>query len=156
MNLPNKIYLDANFLIAYFVDNHDDHNNSKVLFFNLLQQDCVMYISTLCLDEAWYKVYEALQKDVPKDKRKPIKEFYSEIKQILEAIEKLPQNIKIVQFENDFEAGVKRAVENIGNFNFRPRDAFHLAYMQDLNLQAIITKNKKEFDKVPNLEVISY
>ena len=156
MNLPNKIYLDANFLIAYFVDNHDDHNASKLLFFNLLQQDCVTYISTLGLDEAWFKVYEVLQKDIPKEKRKPIKEFYSEIKQILEAIKKLPQNIKIVQFENDFEAGIKQAVENIGSFNFHPRDAFHLAYMQDLNLQAIITKDKKGFDKVPNLQVLSY
>ena len=156
MNLPNKIYLDANFLIAYFADNHDDHAASKLLFFNLLQQDCVAYISTLGLDETWYKVYEVLQKDISKEKRKPIQEFYSEIKQILEEIKKLPQNIKIVQFENDLDTGIKQAVENIGNFNFRPRDAFHLAYMQDLHLQAIITKNKREFEKVPNLEVISY
>ena len=156
MDLPNAIYLDANFLIAYFVDSHDDHNASKLLFFNLLQQDCVTYISTLGLDEAWYKIYEVMQKDVPKEKRKPIQEFYSEIKQILESIKKLPQNIKIVQFENNFNVGIQHAVENIGKFNFRPRDAFHLAYMQDLNLEAIITKNKKEFDKVPNLQVISY
>ena len=74
----------------------------------------------------------------------------------LTPIRKLPQNIKIVQFENDFEAGVKQTVENIGSFNFHPRDAFHLAYMQDLRLQAIITKDKKGFDKVPNLQVLSY
>lgn len=156
MKLPNEIYLDANFLIAYFVGNHTDHNASKVLFFNLLQQDCVTYISTLGLDEAWFKVYEVLQKDIPKDKRKPIKEFYSEIKQILGEIRKLPQNIKIVQFENDFETGIKQTVENIGSFNFHPRDAFHLAYMQDLNLQTIITKDKTGFGKVLNLQVISY
>lgn len=156
MSLPNKVYLDSNFLIAYFVDNHDDHDASKRLFFNLLQQNCVTYISTLGLDEAWFKIYEVLQKDIPKEKRKPIKEFYSEIKQILEAIKKLPQNIKIIQFENDFEVGVKQTVENIGSFNFHPRDAFHLAYMQDLSLQAIITKDKKGFEKVSNLQVISY
>ena len=121
-----------------------------------MKQDCVTYISTLGLDEAWFKVYEVLQKDIPKDKRKPIKEFYPEIKQILKAIRKLPQNIKIVQFENNFEAGVKQTVENIGSFNFHPRDAFHLAYMQDLNLKTIITKDKKGFDKVPNLQVLSY
>lgn len=126
MNLPKKIYLDSNFLIAYFADNHSDHNASKLLFFKLLRQNCVMYISTLGLDEAWFKVYEVLQKDIPKQKRKPIKKFYPEIKQILEAIRKLPQNIKIVQFENDFEAGIGQTVENIGNFNFHPRDAFHL------------------------------
>lgn len=156
MNLPNKVYLDANFLIAYFVDNHDDHNVSKLLFFNLLQQDCVTYISTLGLDEAWYKIYEVLQKDVPKEKRKPIQSFYSDIKQVLEAIRNLPENIKVVQFENDLETGVKQAVENIGSFNFRPRDAFHLAYMQDLKLKSIITKDKMGFDKVPDIQVISY
>ena len=156
MRLPNRIYLDANFLIAYFVDNHDDHSASQLLFFNLLKQDCVTYISTLGLDEAWYKIYEVLQKDVPKKQRKPIKEFCSEIRQILEAIRNLPENIKIVQFENDLEAGVKQAVENIGSFNFRPRDAFHLAYIQDLKLKAIITKDKKGFDKVPNIQVIGY
>src|SRR3989344_4589369 len=156
MKLPNKIYLDANFLIAYFVDNHDDHNASKLLFFNLLKQDCVTYISTLGLDEAWFKVYEVLQKDIPKDKRKPIKEFYPEIKQILKAIRKLPQNIKIVQFENNFEAGVKQTVENIGSFNFHPRDAFHLAYMQDLNLKTIITKDKRSEEHTSELQVLSY
>src|SRR4030042_3039534 len=148
MGLPEKIYLDANFLIAYFLDDHNDHNASRLLFFNLLKQNCVTYISTLGLDEAWYKIYEVSQKDIPKEKRKPIKEFYSEIKRILEEIRKLPENIKIIQFENDFESGVRQVIENIGSFNFRPRDAFHLAYMQDLNLQAIVTKNKKEFDKV--------
>lgn len=156
MNLPNRVYLDANFLIAYFVDNHDDHNTSKLLFFNLLQKDCVTYISTLGLDEAWYKIYEVLQKDVPKEKRKPIQSFYSDIKQVLEAIRNLPENIKVVQFENDLETGVKQAVENIGSFNFHPRDAFHLAYMQDLKLKSIITKDKMGFDKVPDIQVISY
>lgn len=156
MTQPDRIYLDANFLIAYFVDNHDDHQASKSLFFKLLKQDCMMYISTLSLDEGWYKAYEVLQKDIPREKRKPIKEFYSEIKQILEAIEKLSQNIKIIQFENNLTEGVKQAVENIGNFGFRPRDAFHLAYMQDLNLKIIITKDKKDFNKVANLHVIDY
>lgn len=156
MSLPNRVYLDANFLIAYFVDNHDDHNASKLLFFNLLQQDCVTYISTLGLDEAWYKIYEVVQKDVPKEKRKPIREFYSDIKQVLEAIRNLPENIKVVQFENDLETGVKQAVENIGSFNFHPRDAFHLAYMQDLKLKSIITKDKMGFNKVPDIQVISY
>ncbi len=33
--MPNvdKIYLDANFLVAYFVNNHADHDASKILFF---------------------------------------------------------------------------------------------------------------------------
>lgn len=156
MVYPNKLYLDANFLIAYFADNHDDHDSSKILFFNLLKQDCKMYISVLGLDETWYKIWEVLQKDVPKENRKSFKQFYNEIKQILEALEGLSDNIKIIQFEKDLNTGIKQSVENIGNFDMRPRDAFHLAYMQDCDLQAIVTKDKKTFNKPTSLKVVTY
>ena len=148
MPYPKKLYLDANFLIAYFADNHDDHDSSKILFFNLLKQNCKMYISTLGLDESWYKIWEVLQKDTPRDKRKSFKEFYSEIKQVLNSIEDLSDDIKIIQFEKDLKNGVRQSVENIGTFNMRPRDAFHLSYMQDCGLIAIVTKNKADFDQV--------
>lgn len=156
MPYPRKVYLDANFLIAYFANNHDDHDSSKILFFNLLKQDCKMHISVLGLDEAWFKVWEVLQKDISKEDRKSFREFYAEIKQILESLEGLSENIKIIQFEKSLENGVKQSVENIGRFDMRPRDAFHLAYMQDVGLKAIITKDKRNFDKVPNVSVISY
>ena len=115
-----------------------------------------MYISVLGLGETWYKVWEVLQKDIPKDKRKPIQLFYNEIKQILEALEGLSQNIKIIQFENDLNSGVRNSIENIGKFNFYPRDAFHLAYMQDRGLKTIITKDKRSFNQVSDIKVIDY
>lgn len=121
-----------------------------------LKRNYTLYISVLGLDEAWYKVYEVLQQDVPKNQRKPIKEFYTAIKKILKAIEGLTENIKIVQFENNFSSGVRNSVENIGKYNSHPRDAFHLAYMQDLSLNAIVTKDKNQFSKVAYLRVISY
>lgn len=115
-----------------------------------------MYLSVLGLDEAWFKVWEVLQKDVPKENRKSFKQFYKEIKQILEALEGLSRNIKIIQFEKDFNTGIRQSVENIGSFDMRPRDAFHRVYMQDCGLQAIVTKDKKTFNKPPGLKVVSY
>jgi predicted nucleic acid-binding protein len=115
-----------------------------------------MYISVLGLDETWYKIWEVLQKDTPKENRKSFKEFYSEIKQVLESIEGLSDDIKIIQFEKSLKTGIRQSVENIGTFDMRPRDAFHLAYMQDCGLTAIVSKDKKKFNQVSGIKVIDY
>ena len=152
--MPNvdKIYLDANFLVAYFVNNHSDHNASKILFFNLLKQNSSLYISTLGLDEAWFKIWEASQPNTTN--RKPFKDFYSIFKGVLTQLQNL-STMNIIQFENDFHRVVENSIENIGNFSLRPRDAFHLAYMQDLGINQIITKDKK-FDHVSGITVTSF
>lgn len=152
--MPNvdKIYLDANFLIAYFVNNHEDHNASKVAFFKLLKHNSNLYISTLGLDETWFKIWEASQPNTKN--RKPFKDFYTVLKSVLTQLKSL-SNMNIIQFENDFQKGVENSIENIGSFDLRPRDAFHLAYMQDLGINQIITKDKK-FDQVAGIIVTSF
>lgn len=152
--MPNvdKIYLDANFLVAYFVNNHADHSASKIVFFNLLKQNSSLYVSTLGLDEAYYKIYEVSQ--VNDVHRKPIKNFYVILKNVLSQLQTL-SNMNIIQFENDFQKGVENSIENIGSFNLRPRDAFHLAYMQDLGIKHIITKDKK-FGHISGITVMNF
>lgn len=154
----NRIYLDANFLVAFFADKHVDKDSSRRLFFNLLKLNSILFISVLTLDETWYKIWEIPHRDKKLKKKKwpSIKNFYPKIKLIMEEIGRLPETFKLVQFENSFEKGINNAAENVGVHGLEPRDAFHLAYMQDLNLQTIITKDKKDFNKVSNLQVISY
>lgn len=158
MTKQNRIYLDANFLVAFFADRHPDKDNSRKLFFNLLKSNSILFISTLTLDETWYKIWEIPYREQKLKKKKwpSIKEFYPRIKIIMEEIRKLPDIFKLVQFENDLDQGINNAAENVGAYGLEPRDAFHFAYMQDLNLQIIITKDKKDFDKAPDLQVIDY
>lgn len=158
MTNQNYIYPDANFLIAFFADKHGDKDNSRKLFFNLLKSNSVLFISPLTLDETWYKIWEIpyREKKIKKGKWPSIKTFYPKIKIILDELKKLPETFKLIQFENNLETGINNAAENIGVHGLEPRDAFHLAYMQDLHVKTIITKDKKDFNKVQDIQVISY
>ena len=158
MTRQNYIYLDANFLIAFFADKHPDKDSGRKLFFNLLKSNYVLFISPLTLDETWYKIWEIphREKKLKKEKWPSVKTFYPKIKVILDELKKLPETFRLIQFENNLEIGINNAAENIGIHGLEPRDAFHLAYMQDLHIETIITKDKKDFNKVPNIRVISY
>ncbi len=125
---------------------------ARFCFFNLLKQNSNLYISTLGLDEAWFKIWEVSQPNT--NNRKPFKDFYKILKTVLTQLKNL-STMNIIQFENDFQKGVDNSIENIGDFNLRPRDAFHLAYMQDLGINQIITKDKK-FDHVSGIKVTSF
>ena len=153
-NTDNYLYLDANFLTAYFVENHQDNYSSRIKMFELLEKNKNLLISCLTLDETWCKVKLTLEKQVPTEKRKPFSEFYGDLKRILDSILDHPL-MKIIQFENDLIQGVKNALENIKNYNLRPRDAFHYAMMKDLNVSYIVTKDK-DFNKIDDVDVISY
>lgn len=158
MTAQNHIYLDANFLVAFFADKHPDKDSSRKLFFNLLKSNSVLFISTLTLDETWYKIWEIpyREKKLKKEKWPNIRTFYPKIKIILDELKKLPETFRLIQFENNLEVGINNASENIGTHGLEPRDAFHFAYMQDLQIETIITKDKKDFSKIPNLQVLSY
>ena len=158
MTKQNYVYLDANFLIAFFADKHADKDNSRKLFFNLLKSNSILFISPLTLDETWYKIWEIPHRErkLKKEKWLSIKTFYPNIKAILDELKKLPETFKLIQFENSLEIGINNAAENIGVHGLEPRDAFHFAYMQDLHIETIITKDKKDFDKVPDIKVTSY
>jgi len=154
----NCIYLDANFLIAFFADKHPDKDSSKKLFFNLLKSNSILFISTLTLDETWYKIWEIpyRERKLKKEKWPNIKTFYPKIKVILDELKKLPETFKLIQFENSLDVGITNAAGNIGTHGLEPRDAFHLAYMQDQQIETIITKDKKDFNNVPNIQILSY
>ncbi|MFH1602264.1 MAG: type II toxin-antitoxin system VapC family toxin [Candidatus Shapirobacteria bacterium] len=154
----NRTYLDANFLVAFFADKHTDKDSSRKLLFNLLKSNSVLFISPLALDETWYKIWEIprREKKLKKNKWPSIKTFYPKIRIILDELKKLPEAFKLIQFENSLEVGINNAAENIGMHELEPRDAFRLAYMQDLHIETIITKDKKDFDKIPGIQALSY
>lgn len=161
MNLPtnDNLYLDANFLIAYFVNNHGDHKNSKkLLAYFLIKQDTLNF-SPLTLDELMMGIYRELntiKNKEGKNKGLPITHYYPELKVALELLLNNSQ-FRLRQFENNLNNSCILALENIKNFTLRPRDAFHVSYMQDWSINKIISRDS-DFDKLKgaNIERINF
>src|SRR3989344_1948896 len=146
MNLSTNenIYLDANFLIAYFVDNHNDHKNSKKLFALLLINKNSFHFTPLTVDELMMGVHEVKNKaEIKKGSKKgySVAHFYPELKDALEYLLNNKQ-FRLRQFENNLTDSCLLALENLKKFNLRPRDSFHVSYMQDFDIKYIVSTDK--------------
>lgn len=144
MNVPSNtnLYLDSNFLVAYFVPHHSDHHKSVITFANLLSQNNTLHLSPLVIDETLHAIrneYNALRK---KNKLLPQPHafFFNELKGVIDQLIQFSQ-IKIRQFEGSINNGCSSTVDNIKKYSLAPRDAFHLAYMQDWGVDYIVTND---------------
>lgn len=145
--LPQKIYIDANFLISYWVKNHENHGRACELLFKLVENDSVIFISPLVIDETWYKMRYILKKN--EDKNVSFNNFYPEFRRLFEFI---ANYFKIIQFRNNHVIeGCRKALENVRAYNFRPHDAFHLALVEENEISAIVTIDS-DFTKQRNKE----
>lgn len=141
----DRVYLDANFLIAYFVPGHSDYQGAVRLFARLLSRKNKLYISPLAVDETWHGMVRQMKTQI--GSTQPHAAFYSQLKTVLDQI-LASDDIEIVQFENDLEEGIKQALENLHRYTLKPRDAFHLAIMMDLDIKFIAT-NDPSFIRLP-------
>jgi predicted nucleic acid-binding protein len=155
MKTSPSCYLDANFLIAFFLPGHVDEVASKKKMFQLATQYKHLLISCLALDETMHKICTISNKQRPKGfPEKKHKDFYLYYKRMIDLILMNPQ-MKLVQFENDIEQGAKNAIDNVQKYDFAPHDAFHYAMMQDLKVIDIVTKDK-DFNSIVGLNVVTY
>lgn len=150
MKLPSnvEVYLDSNFLVAYFVSLHGDHIDSVKLFATLLAQSNTLNLSPLIIDETFHSIrneYNYLR-DKKKLARKPHSFFYQQLKQVIDQLISFP-SIKIRQFEKSVERGCQEATENIKKYSLAPKDAFSVAYMQEWGVNYIVT-NDSNFDSL--------
>lgn len=152
-SIPKDVYLDANFLVAYFVKGHQDSNGSRKLFFELVSSGIKLYLSNLGLDETLFKIYEIYRGQTSKSI--PFNHYTKNFEEVLQNITNSSLGFYLIQFNNP-KGGAEKAVENIRNFNLRPRDAFHLAHLQDLGISYIVTKDKQDFENISGISVISY
>jgi len=146
-----KIYLDANFLIAYFIPNHIDYAGSRKLFFEFISNQNELFLSNLGIDELLYKIFRASES---KNKTTGFSKYASKFETILKEFKKNPDNFKFIEFKKAI-VGADNAVANIKNYDLAPRDAFHLAYMQEVGISSIATKDKN-FGNIPGIKVFSY
>lgn len=165
----SKVYLDANFLVAYLIpakrekDKIYNKKAQKALAW-LIVNNCKMYLSSLVFDEFWNGVKkEAGVKRVRSKLRFYINSFlqgfgikglmdsgvdyyahyelYSDLTKYTDKILSFPR-VKIVQFNNIIN-GIKQALENIKQYQMKPRDGFHLSLMQNLQIPFILTQDPK-------------
>lgn len=180
MDFNGTAYLDANFLIAYSGKNIKQpliHKRAKILFAKLLAEKKQIMVSPLVFDEAWFGIRkEVAPKKTLNKNRLFISALLNKIGLRLlnegiinfacfEIIDRLRsfnnfllslENFKVVQFNNPRD-GIKRALDNIKKYKLQPRDAFHLAYMQDNNVNDFITRDKKDFsNKELSLNIINF
>lgn len=162
----SKIYCDANFLIAYGskeVKQPEIKQRAKFLFAQILTTHSIGILSSLVFDECWLGIRRELGPQRVVDKfryglNKILRKFglrlenygaieysYAEIfgylKRFTKEIISNPK-WKIVQFK-DIKNGIEKALENIKIFEIKPRDAFHLAYIQEKNIDCFITGDKR-------------
>lgn len=149
-----EVYLDANFLIAYLLKNHDDSSGSVALLAALLVSKNKVRITALSLDETFNSLVREKNNQMQaagtpaSSTRLPHAAFYTDLKSAITTLLALP-DLELIQYQNDIKKGAEKAVDNIKNYKMKPRDAFHLSYMQDRGIKYIAT-NDKDFDKIPS------
>lgn len=144
MKVPSNsdVYLDSNFLVAYFVPRHKYHSDSVKLFATLLAQSDILHLSPLVVDETLHSIrneYNYLRKK-QKLSDKPHSFFYQQLKQVVDQLITFP-SIKVRQFEKNVGKGCQDAVDNIKKYSLAPKDAFSTAYMQEWGIKYIASKD---------------
>lgn len=132
------VYLDANFLVYWSVSKKPElRKRARLLFSQLRSQRSILAVSPLTFDEAW----NGIRKEINARKAcfEPV---------IFIQIENLTNNIlskafiKIVQLQNP-QKGILQALNNVKQFELRPRDGFHLAIMKDNEILKMVSSDPK-------------
>lgn len=152
-----QVYLDANFLTAYLLASHTDAKKAQKFFAEILIAKTKMVFSPLTIDETLNAIVRTL-KDQERINgilpSKSHKDYISDLKKAISIITK-DQHFLIIQFTNSLTRGCQNAVSHIDAFNLRPRDAFHVSYMEDSKLNYIVS-NDKNFDSVSSVTRLNF
>jgi predicted nucleic acid-binding protein len=155
VTLPTKVYCDANFLISWHLPKHQWHYQAGYLLATLLARRASLHVSTLAIDEAWWRLlirfYEedhgdrTWRGDIVREDPNVLKMYEPEIRKFTESLLDLPKLEVIDQMHS--KALVIQALDNIRDHSLAPRDAFHLALARAIGVPHIVT-NDVQFQKV--------
>lgn len=143
-----KVYIDANFLVAYLISNHAHHIKAGNTMVELLTANNVLYFSPLCLSETLNGIISE-KRGNPALNPSPTSSFYPDIKNATDVLLAFPQ-LELKQFENNPRQGCFNAVEYMRDLNLRSHDAYHVAYARDLDINYFVT-NDSDFDAISTL-----
>lgn len=172
------VYCDANFLIAYGarkVKQPELKKRALVLFAQVLIGKCKIIVSSLTFDEVWMgikreidpksvksrwriKANDLLQRVGLKLMNSGVENFSYSDSEIFNDLESFTNkllgcdNFAVVQFDNP-KNGVVCALENMNNFNLKPRDSFHVAFAKNNQATYILTNDSDICKKKDKIEV---
>ena len=148
--MTDKVYLDANILIAHQVKDHNYHQKATKLIDDFWLKKCILAISALTMDEFFYGIVFILQRSQQNIKTVPFATFAPKIEKATQAI--LSWNtIELVEFKNNPHE-IMKTINIMKNHNFRPRDAFHLRIMQQNGIDSIATFDN-DFNRLKNIGI---
>lgn len=152
-----EVYLDANFLAAYLLAAHSDARRAQKLFAKIRAAKTIMVFSPLSVDEMLHAIYKTLRDQERVNGLLPNKSHKDYINELKTAISILlnDDSFRVTQFANDEAVSCLKAVDNIESYNLKPRDAFHLAYLQDQQIKHIVT-NDSNFSSIPGVDCIGF
>lgn len=169
-NLANKkIFLDTAFLASFSIENHPDYKKARILLTKLMVNNCEMYISPFCFYELWRVVKE--YNDFSRGNWRFIRRINKILKFIYLKILFVEINFSFKNIFNDLKTCTDEIIQSkfitvvnsekdhavvalnaINRFDTKPGDAFHYAVIKGLNIDTVITGNRREFERM-GLEV---
>ncbi|MBU3924466.1 MAG: PIN domain-containing protein [Patescibacteria group bacterium] len=164
-----KIFLDTAFLASFSIENHPDYKKARILLTELAVNNYEMYVSPFCFYELWKVVKE--YNDFSRGNWRFIRRFNKILKFIYLKILFIEINFSFKNIFNDLKICTDKVLQSkfiavinsnknhieialnaINNFDTKPGDAFHYAAIKDLNINIVITGNRREFERM-GLEV---
>jgi predicted nucleic acid-binding protein len=162
LSFPRQVYSDANFLISFYVTNHQWHRRASILLAELTIQKVEIHLSLLTIDEALFQLLILTYEDQNGAgswqgnetlKRDPniCARLQPELDSFVKRLWKLPY-IRLIDGPSPAFDIVDDSLRNIASYSLAPRDAFHLAILKAAGLSMILT-NDSDFDRVHDLPI---
>lgn len=152
MNIESQkeIYLDANFLIYWFIGKEPElKKRARLLLVEFLTTKKELCSSALAFDEAWW----GIKNEYKYQKKVNLSCFdnlvFNELKKFTDLI--LPK-LNLIQFV-DVRNGIIEAMNYIKTFELKPRDAFHLVVMKHNDITTIVTDDEDFIKKQQSMNI---
>jgi len=169
-DLPRTVFLDANFIVSVLFDGSLDHKPARELFTRLVAgvwgRAVRLFVTPLVVSEAWWALgrlfyeerhgpgsWKALARRRP-GRRQALRTYASEIVAKTELLVRAGIVSVAEVGVGDVPVAVRHTVgQEVPHLD--PRDAFHLAVMKRLGIEAIVT-NDPDFAEAPDIIAIPY
>lgn len=147
---PKIVYLDANFLVDWFIRKQPTlKKRARVLLARLLAQFDTLAFSPLTVDESWKGIKEEIDSERVYPYSKDL--IFAKLENFTEKV-LTHSKTEIVQLQDPHE-GVRYALNFLKQFSLEPRDAFHLAIMKDNGIIFMVTRDNKFIKKQSQMEI---